>query len=213
MNLPTSTPRLNELYQIKEDLKHKFISFVDARFYGEFHHGTAEMKKAEELILLAFKEFDFDQKLVESLDNYFLKTINHSDLIFNKININNLKNWLLVESNKDIIEFFKIRTISNYWTEKIKSSNRDWSMLKEYNECIYEDYLLALYESKISTFSVDRKFRKIAISEKFNFYKEILSKYGFNEYNQYGTAICQYLDDEVMQELDYENGFLEEKTY
>ena len=213
MILTTSILKLKQLYLLMEEIKYEFMSFVDNGLYGSYHGDLTQEKLAHEFIQFALKEFDFEQKAIEKVVKYEpeiqSKNFNHE---VNHEAIQNLKSWFLNECKEEVIEFYKIRTMSEIWIAKIKASTEDWAILKEYNELIYEEYMLTLYNTKISTFSIDQQFRDIATKSRFDLYEEILEKNGLKKSDDYFIEVSEYLDDAVMQELDFENGFLEKIT-
>ena len=213
MILPTSILKLKQLYFLMEEIKYEFMSFVDNGLYGSYLGDLTQEKLANEFIQFALKEFDFEQKAIEKVDKYFsvIQSKNCGQDVKNE-NIQNLKCWFFKECKKEVIEFYKILTVSEIWIAKIKASKEDWARLKEYNELIYEEYMLTLYNTKISTFSIDQQFRDIATKSRFDLYEEILEKNGLKKSDDYFIEVSEYLDDAVMQELDFENGFLEKIT-
>ena len=213
MILPTSILKLKQLYFLMEEIKYEFMSFVDNGLYGSYLGDLTQEKLANEFIQFALKEFDFEQKAIEKVDKYLsvIQSKNCGQDVKNE-NIQNLKSWFSKECKKEVIEFYKIRTLSEIWIAKIKASKEDWAILKEYNELIYEEYVLTLYNAKISTFSIDQQFREIANKSRFDLYEEILEKNGLRKSDDYFIEVSEYLDDAVMHELDFENGFLEKIT-
>lgn len=213
MILTTSILKLKQLYFLMEEIKYEFMSFVDNGLYGSYHGDLTQEKLAHEYIQFALKEFDFEQKAIEKVDKYLseIQSKNCDQDVENET-VQNLKPWLLNECKQEVIEFYKIRTVSEIWIAKIKASKDDWAILKEYNELIYEEYMLTLYNTKISTFSIDQQFRDIATKSRFDLYHEILEKNGLKKSDDYFIEVSEYLDDAVMHELDFENGFLEKIT-
>lgn len=201
---------IDDLFILKETLKNEFICYYDEIQYNNLDldedHAldmvlndiVGETCKTKNYINDYLEEFNYSKKLNDKLKLLFSNgSISNNE--FSKIFILLEKQWV-----DEIIEFYNIRKISYEYVQKIKRSD-DWSILININKSYYLEYSNELKKQGVCTFLSDQDLRDYIIVEKFNFYDKILKKYGLGKDVKYNLEISEYLDDELMKEIDLNN--------
>lgn len=201
---------IDDLFILKETLKNEFICYYDEIQYNNLDwdedHAldmvlndiVGETCKTKNYINDYLEEFNYSKKLNDKLKLLFSNgSIPNNE--FSKIFILLEKQWV-----DEIIEFYNIRKISYEYVQKIKRSD-DWSILININKSYYLEYSNELKKQGVCTFLSDQDLRDYIIVEKFNFYDKILKKYGLGKDVKYNLEISEYLDDELMKEIDLNN--------